>query len=152
MAANLERAIRIAHEAHEGETRLDGRPYVVHPMRVMAALAARGYSETTQIVGVLHDVPENNESWTIDRLREEGFGDDVLEPLALLTKPKEVGYDDYIQQLHLDPRARAVKQVDMEDNLEDYPEGMEPTPWRRRQVEKYARALLYLASQPQQFV
>lgn len=134
--ANLERAIQIAHEAHEGQTRYDKSPYVKHPLRVMGRIAAAGYSETTQIVAVLHDVVEDNEEWTIDRLRTEGFSEDALIALSLLdNRGKEE--NEYIDAIAADEHARPVKVADMEDNLADNP--------TERQVEKYTRRLGRLA-------
>lgn len=83
----LERAIQIATEAHEGEFRRDGTPYVEHPLRVMAALAATGFSKEVQSVGVMHDVFENSENFSFADLRQEGFPVDVVDALKLLTKP-----------------------------------------------------------------
>ena len=83
----LEREIQIATEAHEGELRRDGTPYVEHPLRVMVALAATGFSKVVQSVGVLHDVFENSENFSFADLRQEGFPVDVVDALKLLTKP-----------------------------------------------------------------
>ncbi|HEX6415965.1 MAG TPA: HD domain-containing protein [Candidatus Saccharimonadales bacterium] len=135
--ANLERAIQIAHEAHDGQTRYDGRPYVVHPLRVMGRVAAAGFSEATQIAAVLHDVVEDNPDWTIERLREEGFEEDVLDALDLLDK-KDTDENEYIDKIAENDIARPVKKADMDDNLDD-----DPTD---RQVQKYVRRLARLAT------
>lgn len=134
--ATLERAIQIAHEAHEGQTRYDGSPYVNHPLRVMAALALDGYSEKTQIVGVLHDVVEDNKDWTIERLRGEGFEEDILVALDKLDK-KDLTEEEYIDEIAKDELAKPAKDRDMEDNLKD-----NPTP---KQVIKYTRRRARLA-------
>lgn len=153
MGATLERAIEIAHQAHDGEMRKDGRPYVTHPLRVMAAMALAGHSETTQIVAVLHDVPENNpEQWPLERLRQEGFDNEVLAPLERLTRADGLPYDEYIEALAEDPRASEVKMYDIFDNLNDWPPGKEPTEWRMRQVKKYAGAIITLLSRPRELV
>ena len=49
---NLEKAIKIALEAHIGQVDKGGNPYILHPLRVMLSLN----SEEERIVGVLHDV------------------------------------------------------------------------------------------------
>ena len=135
--ATLERAIQIAHEAHEGQTRYDGSPYVNHPLRVMTALALDGYSEKTQIVGVLHDVVEDNKDWTIERLRGEGFEEDILVALDRLDK-KDLEEEEYIDEIAKDELAEPVKERDMEDNLKDNPTD--------RQKRKYIRRLSRLAT------
>lgn len=135
--ATLERAIQIAHEAHEGQTRYDGSPYVNHPLRVMTALALDGYSEKTQIVGVLHDVVEDNKDWTIERLRGEGFEEDILVALDRLDK-KDLEEEEYIDEIAKDELAEPVKERDMKDNLNDNPTD--------RQKRKYIRRLSRLAT------
>ena len=52
---NLEKAIKIAVEAHTGQVDKGGNPYILHPLRVMLSLN----SEEERIVGVLHDVVED---------------------------------------------------------------------------------------------
>ena len=52
---NLEKAIKIAVEAHTGQVDKGGNPYILHPLRVMLSLD----TEEERIVGVLHDVVED---------------------------------------------------------------------------------------------
>ena len=66
---NLEKAIKIAVEAHTGQVDKGGNPYILHPLRVMLSLN----TEEERIVGVLHDVVEDCEGWTWLRLQDEGF-------------------------------------------------------------------------------
>jgi (p)ppGpp synthase/HD superfamily hydrolase len=60
---NLEKAIKIALEAHIGQVDKGGNPYILHPLRVMLPLN----SEEERIVGVLHDVVEDCEGWSWER-------------------------------------------------------------------------------------
>lgn len=149
--ANLERAIEIATTIHEGQTRFDGTPYINHPLRVLATVAAQGHSEQTQTVAVLHDAVEDSEGrLSFDDLRAEGFSDDVIFPLDLLTKNPEApdDYDLYIQRLSVNARARAVKKADLFDNM-DLTGLQNPSRRRIETVEKYGRSLLYIARFPQ---
>lgn len=155
--ANLERAIEIATSAHEGQTRFDGSPYIEHPLRVMRTVEIQGHSKRVQIVGVLHDTVEDSD-WTFDMLRDEGFGNDVIYPLELLTKEeperpltdeeKLVRYDLYLQRLSVNACARAVKKADLFDNL-DLTGLDNPSKKKIVNIEKYGNALLYLARFPQ---
>lgn len=158
MTANLERAIEIATAAHKDQTRFDGSPYIEHPIRVMRTVEIQGHSERVQIVGVLHDVVEDNPGWTFDLLRAEGFNDTIINPLELLTKEhlpdnlsneaKADFYELYIQRLAVNACARAVKKADLFDNLDLT--GLEnPSKKRIINIEKYGRALLYLSRFPQ---
>ena len=76
----LEKAIRIATEAHEGQTDKAGKEYILHPLRVMNSCE----SETEKICAVLHDVVEDTDI-TLEHLGNEGFSDEILRGLDLLT-------------------------------------------------------------------
>lgn len=148
--ATLERAIEIATQIHEGQTRFDGSPYINHPLRVMGTVAAQGHSEITQITAVLHDAPEDSKGkLTFRDLEKEGFGEEVLYPLELLTKAPGMDYEGlYIPRLAVHPRSRAVKRADLFDNMDLT--GLENPPLKRiENIEKYGRALLYIARFPQ---
>jgi len=150
MAANFELAAKIATECHAGQTRFDGSPYINHPMRVAEMMGIQGHSETTRIVAVLHDSVEDSDL-TFGALRRYGFDEEVIYPLELLTKPKgeQVDYLGlYIPRIAVHPRSRAVKKGDLFDNLDLT--GLEnPSLQRIENIEKYGKALLYLARFPQ---
>jgi len=147
MEANLARAIQIATAAHEGQERFDGSPYINHPLRVMRTLENQGHSERAQIVGVLHDTVEDSDV-TFDDLRAEGFGEDIIHPLELLTKVPGDDYDMYIQRLSANACSRAVKKDDLFDNL-DLTGLSNPSKKRILTIEKYGRSLVFLARFPQ---
>jgi hypothetical protein len=148
MAADLKRAIEIAYEAHEGQTRLDGRPYVVHPLWVANALKMANRSETEQIIGVDHDVIEcRPEKWSAASFKEEGYGPEVVVPLQVLTWDDEnVSYDKYIGLVKEVEGARAAKIFDNLHNLIDYPLDREVDDWRRERILRYSRSILCLLS------
>lgn len=132
----LERAIEIAVSAHRGQRDKAGQPYILHSLRVMQA-CSRG---PAQIVGVLHDVVEDT-GWTPERLRAEGFGEEVLEPLSRVTKLTDnEPYDAFIQRAAPDPVAREVKMADLRDNM-DLSRIAEPTERDYKRLEKYEVAL-----------
>ena len=45
-----------------------------------------------QIAAVLHDVVEDNDDWTFDRLRGEGFSDNVVAAIESVTKREGEDY------------------------------------------------------------
>lgn len=140
----LNRAIDIAHDAHEGQLRkFEGVPYVEHPIRVMNTVAAHGHSEATRIVGVLHDVVEDSE-WTLEQLTGEGFDEDVIVPLELLTKTPDLEYEAYVHRVATNPRARAVKLADLFDNM-NLLGNNNPSLKDNMRIEKYGKSLLWLA-------
>ena len=112
---NLERAIEIAVNAHKGVTDKGGNPYIVHPLRVMMSLK----SDNEKIVGVLHDVVEDAEDWDFERLKEEGFSEEILDGLRSVTKTsEEEDYNEFVQRALTNEIGRAVKIADIRDNLD----------------------------------
>ncbi|MCB6177281.1 hypothetical protein LHP98_03955 [Rhodobacter sp. Har01] len=136
----LERAIEIAVTAHAGQKDKAGAPYILHPLRVMLSLEG----DAERIVGVLHDVIEDCPGWSLDRLRGEGFSDEVLAALALVTKQSEAeDYTAFIDRCRQNPVSRRVKRADLLDNLDvrRLPEVTESDALR---LGKYGRALRQL--------
>jgi hypothetical protein len=111
LIALLDKAIQIAATAHAGQKDKSGLPYITHPLRVMANV--RGAE--AQIVAVLHDVLEDT-STTADDLRREGFSEEVLAALELVTHRPADSYADYVVRCKANPVARQVKLGDLMDN------------------------------------
>lgn len=109
--ATIEKALQIAARAHEGQVDKHGQPYILHPLRVMAAVEG----EEARIVAILHDVIEDT-SVTADDLRRDGFGEAVLEALDRLTHRKCEPYAEYVIGCKGHEVARRVKLADLEDN------------------------------------
>jgi hypothetical protein len=109
----LEVAIALACESHRGQTDKAGKPYILHPLRVML----RFESTSEQIVAVLHDVVEDS-SVTLDRLFELGFDPSVVNAIDALTRRRGESYDDFIDRILADPLATRIKVRDIQDNLD----------------------------------
>lgn len=109
----LEKAIAIAVEAHSGQVQKNGQPYILHPLHLMLQMD----SEDAQIAAVLHDVVEDTE-WTLSDLQAEGFSDEVLVAISLLTRQPGMTYDQFIEEIAPNPLARAVKLADIAHNMD----------------------------------
>lgn len=109
--ALTKRALKIAFEAHKDQVDKSGMPYIFHPFH----LAEQMKDEKTTCVALLHDVIEDT-SWTFDRLKEYGFGIDIIEALTLLTHNSAVPYMDYIRAIKENEIASAVKIADLKHN------------------------------------
>ena len=110
--STLERAIEIAREAHKSQTDKAGKPYIEHPLRVMAA----GKTSDEKIVGILHDVVEDS-NITFEDLTSEGFAPNIIEALRCITKTDEKEpYDHFIARIKTNRLATAVKLNDLTDN------------------------------------
>ncbi len=126
--ADLQRikdAYALAAEAHKGQRRNTGEPYIVHPIAV-ANIAAEELEldANTVIAAFLHDVAEDT-SYTVEDIRER-FGDDVAFLVDVVTKRKKHNYeytkqvDNYrqiLESVHYDIRALLVKLSDRLHNM-----------------------------------
>src|SRR5436305_1493029 len=107
----LENAIRIAVEAHRGQKDRAGKPYILHPLRVMHSVE----TDDERIVAVLHDVVEDT-YWTLERLAQEGFPPHVLNALDCVTRREGEEYSDFVERTATNAIAIRVKLADLKDN------------------------------------
>ena len=87
----LERAYRMAEQAHRGQRRKSGEPYITHPVAVTAILAEYGLDEATLAAGFLHDTVEDTELGLEDIVAE--FGQEVAFLIDGVTKLDRLEYD-----------------------------------------------------------
>jgi GTP pyrophosphokinase len=73
--SQLEKAYRMALEAHKDQARDSGEPYIVHPLNVALILADMQMDLVCIETGLLHDTVEDTKL-TLDRIRKE-FGEEV---------------------------------------------------------------------------
>ena len=71
----IEKAYKLADEAHKTQVRKSGEPYIVHPLCVSIILADLEMDKETIAAGLLHDVVEDT-IYTSEEI-EEMFGADV---------------------------------------------------------------------------
>ncbi len=109
----LEDAIALAVQAHKGQRDKAGQTYILHPLRVMMRLD----TEAERMAAVLHDVVEDT-PYTLERLRELGYPQEVLFALECLTKREGEDYEAFIERVRPHPLARRVKLADLEDNMD----------------------------------
>jgi (p)ppGpp synthase/HD superfamily hydrolase len=107
------RAVRIATNAHRGQTGKDGRPYIEHCERV-----AMRVEPALRPIAYLHDVVEKSDGWTLDRLRLDGFPDTVIDAVDALTRRDGEEEDAFVLRAAANPFALPVKRADLEDNLQ----------------------------------
>jgi (p)ppGpp synthase/HD superfamily hydrolase len=112
--SQLARAVSIAAQAHEHQKDKGGAPYVLHPLRMMFQMQ----TDAEKTVAVLHDVLEDAEGWTVERLREEGFSEEVVGALDCVTKRNGEDYGAFIERAASNPVALKVKLADMKDNMD----------------------------------
>jgi (p)ppGpp synthase/HD superfamily hydrolase len=139
--ATIEDAISVAARAHKGQKDKAGAPYLLHPLRMMLRMD----SEAAMMAAVLHDVVEDTD-WTLERLREAGFAEEVLEAVDCLTHREGESYEEFVGRVRANPLARQVKVADLEDNMNVRRIGrLGPKDLER--LEKYHRAWRVLTSE-----
>ncbi|MSR85536.1 bifunctional (p)ppGpp synthetase/guanosine-3',5'-bis(diphosphate) 3'-pyrophosphohydrolase [Candidatus Uhrbacteria bacterium] len=122
----LKRAYQFADEAHGGQKRATGEPYIVHPLATAFTLAEMRLPVPILIAGILHDIPEDTQR-TLEDVRA-AFGDDVASMVAGITKLGKIKYrgmERYIENLRkmflamaADVRVVFIKFADRLHNLE----------------------------------
>jgi (p)ppGpp synthase/HD superfamily hydrolase len=135
--STLDKAIILATQAHSGQIDKAGKPYILHPLRVML-----GVPEHLKVPAVLHDVIEDTDLTEIE-LAFVGARD--LQIINLLTRnPETETFFQYIDRVATDPDAVIVKLKDLEDNMT--PERMigMHKPWSLFQ--RYAKAYYILST------
>lgn len=135
METLLNKALRTAISAHEGLPDKAGKPYILHPLRVMLQFD----DVNSQIAALLHDVVEDS-SITFEDLEKDGYPTEVLAALHCLTKTKGEDYDEFISRVLTNPLACRVKLADLLDNS-DLNRLTTVGPEDLDRVAKYARAL-----------
>ena len=86
----LEKAYTLASEAHSGQNRASGEPYITHPLEVAYILADLELDCDTLVGAILHDVVEDTE-YTLNDIKSE-FGDSVATIVDGVTKLGKIQY------------------------------------------------------------
>ena len=134
----VNRALRLAYEAHQGQFDKSGVPYVFHPLH----LAEQMPDEESIVAALLHDVVEDTD-YSLEDLKSMGFPPKALEAVALLTHTGEEPYLRYVARIKENPIAKRVKLADLRHNS-DLSRIRQVTERDRDRVEKYAAAIRLL--------
>lgn len=105
------KALKLCFEAHKEQVDKSGMPYVFHPFH----LAEQMTDESTTVVALLHDVVEDT-NLNFDDLEKQGFSDEIINALKLLTHDKSVPYMDYVAEIKKNRIATKVKLADLKHN------------------------------------
>lgn len=96
----LRLAFDFASDAHAGQNRASGEPYIMHPLATAQKLAEMRLDMPTIIAGLLHDIPEDTEV-TLAEI-EKNFGKEIarlVEGITKLGKLKYRGMERYAENL-----------------------------------------------------
>lgn len=88
----LKQAYLVARDAHEGQTRSSGEPYITHPVAVACILAEMCLDYETLMAALLHDVIEDTPATYQDM--EQLFGKSVAELVEGVSKLDKLKFRD----------------------------------------------------------
>ncbi|MGI5893432.1 MAG: RelA/SpoT family protein [Candidatus Merdivicinus sp.] len=84
----IEQAYQLAAQAHEGQLRQSGEPYITHPLSVAVILVELGMDTDCLCAALLHDVVEDTDI-TLDLIQKK-FGHDVALMVDGVTKIRKI--------------------------------------------------------------
>jgi len=117
-------AYEIAENAHRGQFRKSGDPYITHPLAVATILADLGMDTTTLVAALLHDTVEDT-AYTLENVRRD-FSEEVAHLVDGVTKLDKVHFGDaaeaetirkMIIAMAQDPRVLVIKLADRLHNM-----------------------------------
>lgn len=111
----IELARQIATQAHEGQTRNGGEPYITHSEAV-----ANVVEDRLKPIAWLHDVIEDT-NVTLENLKQAGFPSYIVNAVDLLTHRDKEPNVVYWRKMLVNPDAVIVKIADIKHNLSSNP-------------------------------
>ena len=109
----LDRMLVLCTNAHHGQFDKGGRPYILHPLRVMSFLKTD--DEELQCIALGHDVIEDTKT-TYKDLTESGISQRVQDGIRALTKVPGETYEEYKERVFASGDAMMVKMCDLRHN------------------------------------
>ena len=120
MSQYLHKAIIIACEAHQGQSSINGEPYILHPLRLLI----KAKSNEERIIAILHDVVEKTNISLAD-LKNKGFDQIIISSIDSLCRRRGESYVDYIGRLMQNRISVKIKLLDLADNIKMHSENNE---------------------------
>ena len=112
MSQYLHKAITIACKAHQGQSSINGEPYILHPLRLLI----KAKSNEERIIAILHDVIEKTNISLAD-LRNKGFDQNIISSIDSLSRRRSESYLEYIERLMQNKISVKIKLLDLADNI-----------------------------------
>lgn len=116
--SELTKAYIIAEKEFAHKKDKGNHPYLDHLWRVKEGVENMGYYGQYEIVALLHDLLEDCEGWTEERLLKEGFSKETVDAVVCMTRNMGETYNAYIRKVMSNEIASVVKLADLEDNMD----------------------------------
>ncbi len=136
----LELALSIATENHQGQKDKGGHDYIEHPKAVASACE----TDAMKCAALLHDTIEDGHE-TSATLLAKGMKEIVVKAVSALTRKSTEDYKSYVRRLGENPLTAKVKMADLKHNM-DLTRIPNPTKVDLSRIKKYKKALAYLES------
>ena len=117
MSQYLHKAITIACEAHQGQSSINGEPYILHPLRLLI----KAKSNEERIIAILHDVIEKT-NISLSDLKNKGFDQNIISSIDSLSRRRSESYIEYIERLMQNKISVKIKLLDLADNIKIHSE------------------------------
>lgn len=107
----------LATSRHDGQLDKGGKPYILHPLKVMHYL--KSDDEELQCIALGHDLIEDtfeNVSAGVQFLASRGVSDRIIEGIIALTKIPGEPIAEYHARIKANPDAIRVKMADLRHN------------------------------------
>jgi (p)ppGpp synthase/HD superfamily hydrolase len=119
-STNYTATLAFIKRAH-GSQMYGSQPYWVHPVAVSDTgkkFFGSKFTEDAQLVSLMHDVVEDTH-YRLEDLRALGYSDAVVEAVGLLTKDKNLSYEQNIQKI-ISSGNKLAMMVKFSDNYQNY--------------------------------
>lgn len=109
----LSTAIVLMATRHDGQFDKGGKPYSLHPLKVMHYLSTDDIE--LMIIALFHDLCEDTDT-TYQELRDMGFSERVIEGVRCITKVPGESFEEYQEKVLSNVDSMKVKQQDLRTN------------------------------------
>ena len=109
----LSKMLVLATNKHDGQFDKGGKPYILHPLKIMHYLSSN--DEELNCIALGHDLVEDTKT-TYQELFDLGFTRRVVEGIAALTKKRGQTYEEYKAGVFSNVDAMLVKLQDLRTN------------------------------------
>jgi len=143
--SEIKRARALATAHHAGILDRSGKPYIIHPARVAAAVEVEGGSTAAIAAAWLHDVLEeaaaDGTRLTAAHLRAAGISPEAIEAIEAVTKLPTETYFEFIARSAENELGLIIKIADLTDNMDPERGGF---PGHASLMVRYAKAMAIL--------